>query len=297
MTHLCRGNKEQSAAVLMASNVVNTDQLWRDGYLLLAPFLPSAALDSLSSQADVLFGSLRDEAREAGRLPSPWSTFKQAPFGVDAIDDVVFHPTLSQWAQEVLGTADIRLTKANIWRKTGGDANYEQPMHRDYPDQDLLGPVSNGSPDQVAFLMYLEDVDQRNGPTAVVPRISAPSIPMEVAELAPDMAPGLYAAERPVHAERGATLVLLTDTWHRATDLQEPGSKRTLLVAGFRRADAEWCGAQCWPSYGKDPSFRSLLARLTPDQRTLLGFPSAGSARWISRQMSAVVARYPGISL
>ncbi|MFE6776302.1 phytanoyl-CoA dioxygenase family protein [Streptomyces sp. NPDC057702] len=270
-------------------------KLTEEGFLVLPGFLDESALASVGRAVEGFYAerSAESGAGEKGGEESPWRTFVSGPLYHEELDDLAFHPSYAQWAREVLGTDDVRLTKYNVWRKTGGRADYEQVLHRDYRDQDLLTPTGSGAPYQIAFLTYLDDVTPGNGPTAVVPRTAAPYIAPEITELDRATNARVYAQERLLRAGRGDTLVLPTDTWHRATDLTEPGAVRTMFTVMFRRADAEWCGQRSWPSYAHLEGFQRLVGRLDDEQRRLLGFPAADWNGWTDELRSALARRYP----
>ena len=76
----------------------------------------------------------------------------------------------------------------------------------------------------------------------------------------------------------------------------------------FRRADAEW--VQHHDAWGGRPDRLAaieggalgstaggvgFLARLTPTQRCVLGWPAPGAEYWTAATIEAVAARYPGL--
>ena len=68
-----------------------------------------------------------------------------------------------------------RLTQAEVWPKYGfysNDAfnNSDQRIHCDFPNHTLVCPPTWDEPEAVEMIIYLNDVEQCGGATAVVPR-------------------------------------------------------------------------------------------------------------------------------
>ena len=68
-----------------------------------------------------------------------------------------------------------RLTQAEVWPKYGFYSNdtfnnSDQRIHCDFPNHTLVCPPPWDEPEAVEMIIYLNDVEQCGGPTAVVPR-------------------------------------------------------------------------------------------------------------------------------
>ncbi|MBH5335918.1 phytanoyl-CoA dioxygenase family protein [Streptomyces pactum] len=292
--HRTTGMTTDGKSGMDQSMAIDTEKLDEDGFLLLPAFLGGDELGSVNKAVDDFYAARAERGERETGSRSQWRTFVSGPFYHEPLDDLAFRPVYAEWARRVLRTDDVRMTKYNVWRKTGGTANYDQPLHRDYRDQDLLTPLSAAAPYQIAFLTYLDDVTPGNGPTAVVPRSAAPAIAPEITELDREQRAEVYAREIRLDAAAGDTLVLPTDTWHRATDITDHGAVRTMFTVMFRRADAEWCGQRSWPSYAHENGFQRLVGRLDDAQRRLLGFPPADWSGWTDELRDALARRYPG---
>lgn len=109
------------------------------------------------------------------------------------------------------------------------------------------------------------------------------------------------------------------DTYHRGTVVYPEGVRR-VWGAVWRRADSDWsvltslqphrqtlikgavadrvhAGGQGMHGVGNGAFglFAHIFPRITPYQRTVVGFPSAGSDYWTETTIAEVDKRYPGI--
>ena len=103
--------------------------------------------------------------------------------------------------------------------------------------------------------------------------------------------------EREVYAQyrQGSVLLYRHDTWHRGTPLH-PGSIRLAHNLTFRKAEASWISTLhpgwAWAMYKPDQRMERLIAEVSPEQRSVLGFPAPGDPYWDSDKIDAVEARY-----
>ena len=78
----------------------------------------------------------------------------------------------------------IRLTQSEVWPKYGrtdnlhetikGDNN-DQRIHCDFPNHTLTLPAPWYEPEAISIILYLSDVDECQGATAVVPCLHLPT--------------------------------------------------------------------------------------------------------------------------
>ena len=224
----------------------------------------------------------------------------------------------------------LRLTQSDLWAKygrrsrSGGELdNDDQRIHVDYPNHTLTHPPPWEMPEAVEVLVYLGEVEESAGATAVVPR-EGPGDPAyawpivhnpgvgelpwrndrESAEAyleahAPESArfrrEHLYPRARRVRYGFGSTLLYRHDTWHRGTPLA-PGAMRLAHNLTFRKARSEWISTLhagwAWAMYARGNAFARLLALASVDQRCVLGFPAPGDAYWTAQTVEAVGARF-----
>ncbi|MEZ5559720.1 MAG: phytanoyl-CoA dioxygenase family protein [Pseudomonadales bacterium] len=274
------------------------------------------AADSPEAAAVTDFGS-------GGRLNFP---SRCAP-----LNAVTLHPRLLAAAAQLLGCpeTEIRLTQSDLWPKYGRAGvpsaaldNDDQRIHVDYPNHTLAHPTPWDRPEAVELILYLDDVTECGGATAVVPR-SGPDDPAYrwpivdtpgIAELDyvndRESAEAYFAVQRPQLAEwrqslyqrerrtwyrPGDVLLYRHDTWHRGTPLMA-GRRRLVQNVTFRRAASEWISVLhvgwAWSAYARDKFLERLIAGASLTQRAVLGFPQPGSAYWCPETLAAVEARY-----
>ena len=111
----------------------------------------------------------------------------------------------------------------------------------------------------------------------------------------PSLIQRLYEEERPVRYRPGTILLYQLNAWHRGTP-PLPGKLRIIHHIVWRRAAAEWIAWQAYPTpmSAMPPKF---LARMTPVQRGLFGFPAPGNSYWDTDTVEAVGKRYPTMDM
>lgn len=305
---------------------------WRErGFALVDGVLPMELVQRARADAAAAFpapGSAESEAvndfGSGGRMEFP------APSA--AVNALTLHPRLLRAVAQLLGveTTSLRLTQSDVWPKYGRKKrsgaerdNSDQRMHVDYPNHTLTHPPTWDAPEAVELILYLSDVDECGGATAVVPRLG-PDDPAYawpivrtpgVAGLewindrtcaeaalwkeAPDVArwraEHLYAREVLARFRVGTVLFYRHDTWHRGTPLL-PGSLRLAQNMTFRKAESEWVSVLhpgwAWAMYRPSQPMERLIASASVEQRCVLGFPRPGHPYWSRETIAAVAARY-----
>jgi hypothetical protein len=307
----------------------NQIESWRErGFAFVSGVLP-----------DDLVARLADGA--AGRFPEPGSDAASAvnnfgsdltfPSTLSGFNELTLHPRLLAAVSQLLDTpiADIRLSQSDLWPKYGREErsggiqdNMDQRIHVDYPNHTLAHPAEWDRPEAVELIVYLSDVDECGGATAVVPRdgrddpaypwpiVDSPGIgdldyvndresaERYLADRRPEVADWrrqLYERERYVRYRTGDVLFYRHDTWHRGTPMHA-GALRLVHNLTFRRAECEWISTLhvgwAWSAYRQNKFLEKLIARATLDQRAVLGFPQPGSGYWTSATIEAVAARH-----
>ena len=314
------------------ADVLTREQVrsWRErGFAFVSGVFDDALLARLCADAAAAFpaagtaaaAGLRDFG-SGGRLAFPSAS--------EALNAVTLHPRLSTAVARLLGVAvcELRLTQSDLWPKYGQALapgaldNDDQRIHVDYPNHTLAHPAAWDRPEAVEAILYLSDVDECGGATAVVARegpsdpayrwpiVDSPGIgeldwlndrthaEAYMARVRPDAArwrAELYARERRVRFARGDVLFYRHDLWHRGTPLR-PGGLRLAQNLTFRKASAEWIpvihAGWAWSAYTPAKTLERLIARASLDQRAVLGFPQPGSDYWGEETIAAVEARY-----
>ncbi len=287
-------------------------------------------------------GAVEDARRDAlepfsGAPPSGHTDFGsrgrlEFPAESDAVNALTLHPRLLGAVAQLLAVPieQIRLTQSDLWPKWGREAptdhpldNRDQRIHVDYPNHTLLHPPRWDAPEAVELIVYLSDVDECGGPTAVVSRegrddpayswpiVRTPGVGAlrwvndrekaeaylrdEAPEVAAWRAEHLYPRERYVRYRVGTVLLYRHDTWHRGTPI-EPGALRLVQNMTFRTAPSEWISVLhtgwAWSMYRRSQVMERLVATASVEQRCVLGFPPPGHAVWTEEMLEAVEARY-----
>ncbi|MGH1487852.1 MAG: phytanoyl-CoA dioxygenase family protein [Acidimicrobiales bacterium] len=302
---------------------------WRtEGFVFVGGLFPDSLIDSLCSQATARFPDAGTP--EAERI-SDFGNALTFPADLLEFNEVTLHPRLLEAVGQLLGVpvSELRLTQSDLWPKYGRSErgggvydNQDQRIHVDYPNHSLVHPAPWDRPEAVELILYLSDVEDCGGSTAVVPRsgsddpayrwpiVDSPGIgdldwlndrsaaESYLAEVRPEIAgwrQALYDREQLVRFKPGSVLLYRHDTWHRGTPLK-PGGFRLAHNITYRRADCEWISTLhsgwSWKMYRKDKLMEKLIATASLDQRAVLGFPQPGSPYWCAETIDAVNARY-----
>jgi hypothetical protein len=302
---------------------------WRDaGFVLVDGVLPADLVAELRDAAGAHFPAAG--AAEAEAI-TDFGSSVNFPSRLAGFDQVTLHPRLLTAVAQLLGRdpTGLRLSQADLWpkygrveRAAGVYDNQDQRIHIDYPNHTLAHPAPWDRPEAVEMIVYLSDVEDCGGSTAVVPRqgaadpayrwpiVDSPGIAElnyindrdsaeeYFADRRPELAAWrstLYERERWAHFSVGTVLFYRHDTWHRGTPLL-PGSRRLTQNITYRRAECEWISTLhvgwAWAMYHDDKHMERLIAGATLDQRAVLGFPQPGNAYWCDETLAAVAARY-----
>lgn len=93
----------------------------------------------------------------------------------------------------------------------------------------------------------------------------------------------LYPREKYAKYSFGSVLLYRHDTWHRGTPLK-PSCLRLVVNCTFRKAGSEWISTLhqgwAWGMYRRSMQVEKLIAKISVDQRCVLGFPGVGSSYW-----------------
>jgi hypothetical protein len=319
--------RDADAARLTAEQVAS----WREqGFCLVDGLLPDDLVDAVRADAAAFFPEPGSDAAAAMKgfgsgqrfvFPSPSAEFNA----------ITLHPDLLRAVADLLGVAvpDLRLTQSDLWPKYGrppsGEPydNADQRIHCDYPNHMLTHPSPWDAPDAVEMIVYLDDVDDCEGPTALVaregeddPAYAWPIMAMPgvegldyindrekaeayLREHAPEKAAfraaHLYPREACARYRAGTALLYRHDVWHRGT-VARTGTRRLAMNLTFKRADVEWINiihvGWAWSAYHLDHHLEQLIGAASVDQRTVMGFPAPRSRYWNNATLEAVNARF-----
>lgn len=298
-----------------------------NGFCLVDGLLPIELLERVKKDALSVFP---DPASEKAKSMTDFSGGLSFPSTFDSVNEIPLHPNLLRAVARLLHVSplDLRLTQAEVWPKYGyssthPESNSDQRMHCDFPNHTLLVPPPWDTPEAVEMIIYLNDVEECDGATAVVPREGAsdpaysyPCCAMPgfgalewknnraaaeeyLRSVAPDVAAfreaNLYPREQFAKYKFGTVLLYRHDTWHRGTELK-PGCLRIVVNLTFRKAQSEWISTLhqgwSWSMYRRTLQLERLIASASVEQRCVLGFPPPGHAYWTPQTLVAVALRY-----
>jgi len=304
---------------------------WREqGYAFVSGLLPKALLSELRSDAQSFYPNPED-ANVADYNHFGSNGHFVFPSDYSSANSVSLHPNLLRAVADLLGVeiAELRLTQSDLWPKYGGNGledrseNRDQRIHCDYPNHTLTHPPEWDRPEAVEIIIYLSDESECQGSTAVVPKlgsddpayrwpiVNTPGVAGSnyvddkakaeryMRELNPDAADfrqkELYEREVKTRYQMGDVIFYRHDTWHRGTPVAQ-GALRLVQNMTFKKATSDWVSVLhsgwAWSLYRAGHGPEKLIAELSPDQRTVLGFPPPGHDYWTEQTLEAVEARY-----
>jgi hypothetical protein len=219
------------------------------------------------------------------------------PFAGEALNDVSAHPEIIAFVEHVLGTDDVRLSQAAIWAKYAETGDFEQGLHLDYQGNTLVVPRDDGDYRQVNAILYYSEVTDEMGPTYVVSQQHTRDLPLWPTHRTRKRCPELYEHERPVLANPGDLFLFGMRTWHRASAITAEFGARLSHHLVYRAARHNFQGYHLWSRLGENEHLQHFIARATPKQRAVLGFPKPTDPYWNDETRAAVKLRYPTMDM
>jgi len=232
-------------------------------------------------------GFRHDQHRWMGLFPFP---------GTGALNRLVVHPSIVDFAARALDSTDVRLYQAQVSAKYTGITNYEQPMHTDR-NHSWLPAVGQAPWWHIEGFLYLSDVGPTTAPTHLVSVLDSVPRRTTVPLVMPEQDGALYAAEHGATGVRGSYLAYRSDVFHRAVDLTEPHGARFLLNASYKIAGQDWVGYHTMQSRATSPHWVAFVEGSTPAELALFGFPPPGHPIWSGPLLDATRRMYPRLDL
>lgn len=283
----------------VAGDLTAAAEQWQtEGWALVEGLVPESHVDAVAGDVERLFAADTfanyNKAAGFGDGSPEGRRFRSTQFdgmrglpqpGCPALNDLLVHARLLEFARLALADDDLRIYQAAVWGKWAGAVNYEQPLHQD-GNHSLLPPRMEPGFWHLESFLYLSDVDEGCAPPRLVPRSRAGGAYDD-----------LYEHEVSAPGRRGSLLAYRSDVWHRGTDFARPDASRFVLVAAFRPASAEWFGYDAFPRLGNSEVFRSFAAGKSPEELALFGVPRPGHEYWNQATVDAMSAMYPGLDI
>ncbi len=274
------------------------DEFFEQGFTLVEGFLSAAELAAAREALWTIYPRpedyFADPASHDHLQQHGFSGNYKFPFAQFELNRLPVHADLADIARRILGTPDVRLYKGELWAKFGGGVDYSQHHHRDYGNHTLIVPRADGFRRDLTTFLYLSDVDEANGSTAIVPVAHSRHIPLGVHRLGPGE---LVEHETRLNAPAGSLAIYSTDVFHRGTAIPDPTGSRFMVLADYRRADAPWFQMTAFGLNGNRAEMHEFVTRATPEQRTLLDVPAPGHEYWNGQTIADMAIRYPGIDM
>ena len=200
-------------------------------------------------------------------------------------------------AEVLLGTDNFRLYEAHNWAKYGGGVDYDQPLHRDYGNHDIVVPSDDAAYGAVEIFICIHDVPLDCGPTHVVSRQHAQDVPVWPTNIDRNEYPDVYAHEVAAAGPAGTVLAYRTDTLHRGSTMTDPTGARFLLKSSFRTRTDVWVDRLGLSDKVSFPNWYRFVDEASPRQLEVAGFPPRGHAYWTPQTFADTCRRYPGADL
>jgi ectoine hydroxylase-related dioxygenase (phytanoyl-CoA dioxygenase family) len=274
----------------------HVEEFFDQGFTLVPGFLGADELAAAQAALWRIYPRPGQFFADPGAYPSlregPFAGLHNIPFSQYDLNRLALHDDLADVARRILGNDDVRLYKAEVWAKYAGDVDYEQHLHRDYGNHMLVVPRADGYGRQLNTHIYLCDVNEANGATAIVPVEHARHIRLGLRRLAPGV---LAEHERRLCGPAGSLVLYSADVFHRGTGLREADATRFTMLCDYKRGDTPWVSKHAFGHHGNRAEMEELVIRSTPAQRTLLDIPPPGHEYWDSQTLDDMELRYPGI--
>lgn len=288
----------------------------RDGFVILPRCVPEAELAPAIRQlhgefptADEFHDNVSPERNE--RFRDEFNGITSFPFASVELSILAVHDRIVGLAEELLQTRELRVYSIESWAKYTGAAKYGQHHHRDFLNHTLLVP-SRGAARQIEMFLYLTDVTSELGPPTFVPTHSTPALPAlpnwypRTADRRDDEhptwvseqgRPDLYEHEVQADGPAGTVVAYRIETFHRGTELVAPRGARYTIHVSFRAAGCDWITRRAWTDAANTEAWGQFVARATPRQLELFGFPAPGHEFWTDETLADLALRYPGIDV
>ena len=264
--------------------------------------------------------SVKDFGSE-GKLEFPSNTI---------FDNISLDQNIITIVRQLLNCQDILLMQSDAWGKKGNDnfqelSNNNQRMHMDYGNNNFLHPDDWYNPEAVSMIIYLSDIKDTLGGTSCVPRkgkddelYQKPYVNMPGINGLPfyndkdqaekyfeknnkeiyDFRQKLYQREKILKPNIGDILFYRLDLWHRGTPVKKDKTRFVINLV-YKKKECFWLNI--WnPGWTKKMYYgymEDFITNLSPDQRTLLGFPKATDKFWTQERIEQLILRYPKMNI
>jgi ectoine hydroxylase-related dioxygenase (phytanoyl-CoA dioxygenase family) len=276
----------------------------RHGYVIVENFLDKDELDAAQENIERYMPTWPEYVRDAPRYrqmlgnnnmlatPQGW-VMNAFPYTGDALNHVVLHPYLVEFAERLVGHDRLALSHAGLMGKYAGRGDYEQQLHLDYSNNTLVFPGSGMTFCDIPAIVYYTDVDEQCGPTFVVSQELTREHVLGPRHRTRDEYREWYDAEVPVVCPAGSVFIYSMRTFHRGSAMRQKEGLRWTQHLAYHTDGPRWLGSATFQRAGGSPEMDHFLVNATPRQRELVGFPAAGDPYWDDETIRGVQDRYP----
>jgi hypothetical protein len=287
-----------------AETLEDARRIWDDHGVVLLPghldeddrHAATAALAELYPTAAEFHGDA-DPERNARFRDDQFTGIDEFPWASVELNLLAVHERIVMLAEALLGSSDIRIYSAEAWAKYTGAVDYDQPHHRDFLNHTVTVPTSAPEFRQCEMFVYLSDVTDEHGATRFVSRTHTADIPLMPNWLDRSARPELYEHEASATGPAGTIAAYAIDTFHRGTNMTAPQGARYTLHLNFRPAAADWHDRHPWANRSYNPHWYRFVARATPRQLALFGFPLPGHPFWTRTTVELLAQRYTALDV
>jgi len=276
----------------------NLDEVRTQGYTIVEGFLEPDLLAAAQEGIKAVFPDnatyFADPNAYADLVKHPFAGLRLFPYPNWDINRLVVNPDLVDAAERLCGTTNLDIYKIELWAKYSGKTDYDQHHHRDYGNHTIVVPKVDDDFVQMTTFLLLSDVTELNGPTKVVSLDKTKDLPLYPNNLSK----GEYVdKEVSVVGPAGSLFIYRTDVLHRGSALLGENQSRFMLLVDFKPRGRPWTGKIAWPDRANRPDWAPALARMTPRERELFGFPAIGDRYWDAQTLRDVGLRYPEMDM
>lgn len=291
-------------------------QEWRThGFVILPGLIPAEHLAPALAELDTVFPTADGfhdgtDPRRNRFIGDEFAGIDAFPFPSVELSLLAVDEHIVGLAERLLGGGDLSIYSAEAWAKFTGAADYDQIMHRDYLNHTLLVPTTDPDYQQLEMFVYLVDVPEGLGPPHLVSRAHTTNLPArpnwypptdtgeeDSGWVSPSAEPELYEAEVSGAGPAGTVVAFQPGTFHRGTAMRTPGGARYTMHLNYRRAAVTWGQRHSWVYRSHEADWYRFVARASPKQLALFGFPPPGHPYWTVETIAGVAQRYPGLDM
>ncbi len=277
---------------------VQLSEVRERGYTLVPDFIDQQTLAAAQEALWEVFPRpevyFADPAVRQQFSKSQFAGLRMFPYPVWALNRLAVYPDLVDAATRFCGTGDLDLYKVELWAKYAGATDYDQAHHRDYGNHTMVVPKVASSHVQMTTFILLRDVTELDGPTKIVPLDRSKDIPLARRELPMGT---LFDQEITVTGKAGTLLIYKTDVLHRGSNFLGADRSRFVMLVDFQPRGWQWTGKMAWANHALSPHWGPTMVSMTPQERSLFGFPAPDSEYWDDQTVRDVGLRYPGMDM